>query len=244
VSNRDITRRKLAEKELMERIKRETVLTQTIHTMQLDMARDLHDTIGQNISYLRMRLDHICENNLQTQLDLEKEFANLLKVADESYDLIRGTMDMLHTGGLENLTKSFTKYVAQVEERSSFKIDMTSQGQTRLLTQHQVRQIFFVFREAMSNIEKYANASKVSVKLDWAEDNFALMISDDGSGFHPIELPTGSHYGIKFMKERIESLDGVFSVQSTEGKGTTIKISIPYEQIEAMSFLAKPGYFK
>jgi signal transduction histidine kinase len=49
-------------KELQERNRTEKILTQTIHTMQLDIARDLHDTIGQNIGFLRMRLDHLSDS--------------------------------------------------------------------------------------------------------------------------------------------------------------------------------------
>ena len=93
-------------------------------------------------------------------------------------------------------------------------------------------QVFFLFREALSNIEKYANASKVSVELDWAKDIFELLIEDNGCGFNLEDISPGTHYGIKFMKERIESINGNFSIQSMVGKGTAIKITIPSEQFD------------
>ena len=71
VSNRDITARKLADKELAERNQKENLLTQTIHNMQIDIARDLHDTVGQNIGYLRMKLEHLSEIRQHSEVDLK-----------------------------------------------------------------------------------------------------------------------------------------------------------------------------
>ena len=230
VSNRDITGRKLAEKEIIERNQKENLLTEIIHTMQLEIARDLHDTVGQNIGFLRMRLDHLSETELQAHLDMNAEIANMLKVANESYDLIRGTLTVLQSGGLADPLPLFIQYANQVEERSSFKIDVSSQGEPQPLAPNQVRQLFFVFREALSNIEKHAKASKVSVELNWADDCLALIVADNGHGFRLDDTQVRNHYGIKFMRERIESLKGVFSVQTKEGQGTRIKITLPYEK--------------
>ena len=228
VSNRDITARKQAEKEIREQNEKETILTQAIHTMQIDIARDLHDTVGQNIGYLRMKLDHLSETNLQSQNGMKFEIENMSKVADESYNLIRGTLDVLQSGGLVNPLTLFIQYANQIEERSPIRINVSSQGEPRPLAPNQVRQLFFVFREALSNVEKHANASEVSVELIWADDNLVLKIADDGQGFRLDDTQVRRHYGLKFMRERIELLKGGFSIQSTIGIGTSIKIDLPY----------------
>ena len=228
VSNRDITARKLVEKEIRERNQNENMLTQTLHTMQIDIARDLHDTVGQNISYLRMKLEHLAEADLHTKHDMKMEIKNMRSVADETFDLIRGTLDVLQSGGLVDPLTLFIQYANQIEERSPFRINVSSQGEPRPLAPIQVRQLFFVFREALSNVEKHANASEVSVELIWDDDNLALMIMDDGQGFRLDDTQVRRHYGLKFMRERIELLKGVFSIQSTNSIGTRIKISLPY----------------
>ena len=227
VSNRDITLRKLAENEIIERIKRENRLAQAIQNIQLDLARDLHDTVGQNIGYLRMRLDHLNETNLQTRLDLESEIARMLKVANESYDLVRGNLDLLQSASIDHPLPLLTQYADQVEERSFLKIKISTRGNPKPLYPTQIRQIFFVFREALNNIEKHAGASKVTVTLNWLEDKLSMVIEDDGHGFNPEESLNGNHYGLKFMKERMTSLEGDFSIQSKIDKGTKIKISLP-----------------
>lgn len=230
VSNRDITGRKQVEKEIRERDQKENMLTQTIHSMQLEIARDLHDTVGQNIGYLRMRLDHLAETGFPTQADPKKEVTNMLKVANESYDLIRGTLSVLQSGGLADPLALFVQYANQVEERSPFKINVSSRGEPRPLSPNQVRQLFYVFREALSNIEKHARAGQVSVELTWESANLNLMIADDGHGFRLDDTQVRHHYGLKFMKERIESVNGSFSVLSKDGKGTRIEITLPYEK--------------
>jgi PAS domain S-box-containing protein len=230
VSNRDITGRKLAEKEIRERDQKENMLTHTIHSMQLEIARDLHDTVGQNIGYLRMKLDHLSETGFPVQEDLKKEITNMLKVANESYDLIRGTLSVLQSGGLADPLALFIQYANQVEERSHFKINVSSQGEPRPLSPNQVRQLFYVFREALSNIEKHARAGQVSVALTWESANLNMMIADDGHGFRLDDTQVRHHYGLKFMKERIELVNGSFSVLSKDGSGTKIKITLPYEK--------------
>jgi PAS domain S-box-containing protein len=229
VSNRDITIRKRTEKEIEERNQKENLLTKTIHSMQIDIARDLHDTVGQNIGYLRMKLDHLSETDLQTQPEVRTEITNMLKVANESYDLIRGTLNVLQSGGLADPFPLFNQYAIQVEERSPFEINVSSQGEPRPLAPNQVRQLFFVFREALSNVEKHAKASHVFVEFIWDEDNLALVIADNGRGFSLEDTQVRNHYGLKFMRERIESLNGIFSVQSARGNGSKIKINLPYK---------------
>ena len=176
-----------------------------------------------------MKLDQLSDIDLRTKLNMHSEIDHMLEVANESYNLIRGTLTILQSGGLTDLLTVFIKYANQIGERSSFKIDVSCQGESKPLSPNQVRQLFYVFREALSNIEKHAEASKVSVELIWADDNFDLVIADDGKGFRQEDAQIYDHYGLKFMQERIEAVNGIFSVQSMNEHGTNIKISLPYE---------------
>ena len=85
------------ERLIEKKIREEANLAEKIRTMQLDIARDLHDTVGQNIGFLRMKLDHLSEKNEGEQSELEMEIRSMSKVANESYDLVRGTLAVLQT---------------------------------------------------------------------------------------------------------------------------------------------------
>lgn len=231
VSNRDITERKQAEMDIQERNQKEKLLTQTIHTMQLDIARDLHDTVGQNIGYLRMKLDHLSDTGLQRQIDINNELRILSEVANESYDLIRGTLAVLQSESSADLFRLFIRYAEQIQERSSFKIDFSSQGDPRLMSARRMRQLFYIFREALNNIEKHSNASQVSIEMTWDEDCLTFVIFDNGKGFDVNATQFGSHYGLKFMRERAELLNGSLIVHSGMGAGTEILIQMPYDDV-------------
>jgi len=229
MSNRDITDQKQVERDLRERNQKEKILTQTIHTMQLDIARDLHDTIGQNISFLRMKLDHLAEKKIRKQAEIQLELQSMARAADESYDLMRGTLAMLQSENSTDLFRLFTRYAEQIEERSSFKIDLSTQGEPRFMSAKRMRQLFYIFREILNNIEKHANASHVSIKMTWDSGCLTLLVFDNGSGFEIDKVQYGSHYGLKFMRERVELLNGSLSIRSALGSGTDIILQVPYE---------------
>ncbi len=204
----------------------ENLLTEKIRTVQLDIARDLHDTIGQNISYLRMRLEHLASSDPDSKN--AAEIQQMCAVANESYDLVRGTLAMLQSSNFGDLQALFSRYAGQIAERADFEIDFNSQGSQKALTPYQIRQIFYIFREALSNIEKHAGASQVRVETQWDKENLTLLISDNGRGFDPAHMQNSTHYGLRFMRERTEQMNGSLSVLSTACSGTNIVVHVPY----------------
>jgi len=225
----DIVKQKQADKEIKERDQKEKMLSQTIHTMQLDIARDLHDTVGQNISYLRMKLDYLAKKKSVKKADMQTEIKSMTKAANESYDLIRGTLAVLQSGDSADLFRIFSRFAEQVEERSAFKVDFSSQGEPKSLSAKRMRQLFYIFREALNNIEKHACATQVSIKIDWNGDHLVFIVADNGNGFDYSTIQYSSHFGIKFMRDRVEILNGSMEVQSSLGAGTNIIIKVPYE---------------
>ena len=229
MSNRDITEQKQAERDIQERNQKEKILTQTIHTMQLDIARDLHDTLGQNISFLRMTLDHLAEKKIRKQAQMQLEIQNMARAANESYDLMRGTLAVLQSENSSDLFRLFTRYAEQIEERCAFRIKFSGRGEPRFMSARRMRQLFYIFREILNNIEKHSNATEVSIEMTWGQDCLRLVVFDNGSGFDPQHIQFGSHYGLRFMRERAELLNGSLTIRAAPGSGTNIMLTVPYE---------------
>jgi PAS domain S-box-containing protein len=229
VSNRDITERKRTEQKIIQQTQREAKLTETIRTIQTDMARDLHDTLGQNISYLRIKLAHLLESPGTEPAQITPQIQNMAKVADESYDLVREMLAILQSDYSANPLSLFTRYAERVAERSTIRIGITSQGDPYQLSPYQIRQLFYIFREALSNIEKYARANRVSGDFIWGDQTLTMVITDDGVGFDQDANQTTGHYGLKFMRERAELLKASFSIHSAPSNGTRITVVMPYE---------------
>jgi signal transduction histidine kinase len=151
------------------------------------------------------------------------------KVANESYELIRAMLAILQSGDSTDPLGLFTRFAKQIAERSTIQIDITSQGDPKQLSPKQIRQLFYIFREALSNIEKYAGADRVLGAFLWDNNALTFTISDNGRGFNPDTVQTQNHYGLKFMRQRAELLKGSFSIQSIPDQGTSIIIVVPYE---------------
>ena len=224
-----------AEKDSREREQKEHSLRQTIHNMQLDIARDLHDTIGQNIGFLRMKLDYLVDSNPPpTEGMMQAELIQMSRVATESYDLVRGTLAVLQSREPGDLLHLFKRFADQVVERSGLEVDFADQGEPVLVSSRQMRQLFYIFREALSNIEKHSGASRAIVNLCWEPEMVTLSISDNGRGFDAAMPPAmDSRYGLRFMRERAEMMNGLFQLKSTREAGTSISIRVPLEATHA-----------
>lgn len=85
--------------------------------------------------------------------------------------------------------------------------------------------LYQIFREAMHNVIKHANADKIKISLSFMGDNVILEIEDNGTGFDIKKIKEG-HYGLKNMKRRADALGGAFNIKSRIGEGTHIKLQL------------------
>ena len=86
--------------------------------------------------------------------------------------------------------------------------------------------LFRIYQEALTNIARHANATRVDAVLSQEENRIVLEIRDNGKGFNPNDMAKKT-LGLKGMQERALMIDGDFHIESTPGQGTYIQISIP-----------------
>ena len=77
-------------------------------------------------------------------------------------------------------------------------------------------------QEALSNIVRHAGASQALIRFTQEECEFVLEIQDDGRGFR--SLPNSTGYGLKTMHNHARMMNGIMTIDSTPGKGTTIQV--------------------
>lgn len=193
-----------------------------------NFSRDLHDTLGQNLAYLRLKLEEFSSSDSIDQVrGVKGEMKNLLDVADESLGLVRGMLSVLGTETQVNIERLMREHGAIVGERAGFSVSVNRQGEPRYLLPQIQRQVIFLYREALSNIERHAEASKVEVTLQWGENDLCVQIQDNGRGFDPQQADTNHHFGLAIMRERAEMLQGKFEVCSSSQAGTLIQFWVP-----------------
>ena len=195
---------------------------------RLRIARDLHDTLAQNISYLRLKLGQI--NTARPgygSTEFQEDLAKMLLVAEEAYEQVRDTLNELRTTEHRDLEEDLRPYVSQVSKRSGFSIDVQSCGSAGDLSCRQNREIMYIIREALNNVEKHADAQHVDINLRRLENELILTLGDDGKGFQPEEIDAGDHYGLAIMRERAQAINAELVIDSAPGKGTELIVSLP-----------------
>jgi two-component system sensor histidine kinase DegS len=96
--------------------------------------------------------------------------------------------------------------------------------------------VYRAVQEALTNIRKHADATKVNVRMQFQSDKFQVEVRDDGRGFDLSQTLEGAvavgHIGLLGMKQRADMLGGDVRIKTSEGSGTSITLSIPIQSQE------------
>jgi len=89
----------------------------------------------------------------------------------------------------------------------------------------------------LANVTRHANATQASVDLRYDSNRLTLIISDNGRGFQTTDnsLPDKGHFGLQGMRERAALIQAQLTIESTQGKGTTIKLDAPIAVVKGAS---------
>jgi len=188
-----------------------------------NFARELHDGINQLMVSVKFRLelarDKLLKNDESASNDLTKgcEVLNMAiqEVRRISHDLRPIQLDDL---GLESALHSM---IADFSERTGINAQIRLELPEQRLPDDIEITMYRIAQEALTNIEKHAEATQVGLRI-WSREGYIWVeITDDGQGFVPDK--TASGIGLLNMRERTELLSGRFSVKSRMGSGTKIR---------------------
>lgn len=198
------------------------------------IARNLHDTLAQNVSYLRLKLDELnADAPLQEIAAVKQEIERMSRVADEAYAQVRQTLLSFREGDARELAPAIRDLVEKVRARGQVEVEVEIEGETPALAPMARHNVLNICREALSNVEKHAARSNVRLTLTADPDRVEIEISDDGPGFDPEAVCWDQCYGIGIMYERARAAGGTLSVNSGVGRGTRVTLSIPVTGVGA-----------
>jgi signal transduction histidine kinase len=202
----------------------------TVETERSRLARDLHDTLGQNLGYVRLRLERL--GNDDTTLDkaqIQSELRHLSDLVDGTYEQVRGKLVELRPPASPDLASALSDYARVVGRRAHFAVEFHSHGQPRALSEHTQHEVVYFFREALINIEKHAKARCVTIELTWLADGVNISLADDGEGFDPQDVASTDHFGLKIMRERAQEVNGRLTLRSRRFFGTELTLWFPLD---------------
>lgn len=178
-----------------------------------EIAQKLHDTLAQNVGYLRLKLDQITGENAIREIGvILQELERMRSTADEAYQQVRNTLDELNPGQADNLVSTLFKQGRAISQRAGFSLRTSQVGRQHNLAASTRQQILYIVREALYNVEKHAKANLVHLQFIWLECELIIKITDDGVGFNPRVVPTEGHYGLWIMQQRAQEISGTLKI--------------------------------
>ena len=184
------------------------------------MARDLHDGLVQELSFIRSQTASMAGG-----MEVPGMAEHLAAAADRALQESRRAVEALSGEGPEDLAGALRSAAAEIAARSGTVVVV--RGGAGAEVAGDVREALArVVREATSNAVRHGKASSVSIGLGVEDGSLTVSIEDDGKGFDP-STPAERGFGLHSMRERVENLGGRFAVRSEPGVGTAVAVSVP-----------------
>ncbi len=222
-------RRAVVEAELSQ-VLRHTVADQEAERQRI--SRELHDTLGQSLTLLQLGLEGVGQVS-QTDPDVQARVGQLKALAADvgrevnrlAWEIRPTVLDDL---GLQTAVRNLLEtWSAGCGIR--FDLEMRC-GDRRLAPDIEVT-LYRVLQEALTNVVRHADASRVGVILTFADRQVDMIIEDDGSGFAAGtgegENPPSRRLGLLGIRERLSLAGGTLEIESASGEGTTLFVRIP-----------------
>jgi signal transduction histidine kinase len=212
--------------------KRTSALKTAVTEERQRISRELHDRVLQFLSSARLRAESSRRHLLNKRIALEKELLSIEENIDKAIVEIRNLLtenqnpEELQAGSLERRLK---KELEIFRARTGFKIDFRCAVGVHNLPPVIERELYFSLREGILNAVRHSRASELHLTLSTTPQGCEARLRDNGVGFEPASGENSSHYGLRGMKERIQKIGGKIHVDTAPGKGTEIKISIPFD---------------
>jgi signal transduction histidine kinase len=194
------------------------------------MAREIHDTLAQELAAMIRQLqaaDRVRDQPEQWQHHMDQ----VQLLAHRGLDEARRSVQALRPAPLEKtrLPEAVAEFAQAWSKTSGVSLSVDTNGTpVPMITGIEVA-LFRVAQEALANVAKHANASRVGITLSYLDDVVLLDVRDDGVGFVPDTTGPGEDggYGLGTMRQRLQGVGGTLEIESGPGEGTAIGASVP-----------------
>jgi signal transduction histidine kinase len=211
---------------LRESLRRETVLEERTR-----IARELHDSLEQELTGLSLQLttaaNHFKQNPDQAWGNLETARRMLQHTKGEA----RRAVWQLRSQLLEQagLAKAISETSTQIINGKGVRLQFEVNGPPRRLAAELENDLLRIAQEAVTNAIKHAQPEQILIHIDYGPENIRLRVQDDGCGFdakHWADLG-GGHFGLLGLHERAGKMGAALRVSSEAGEGTVIEVELP-----------------
>jgi len=220
----------------------EQLLTQAVLAQEEERERisvDLHDSVAQWLaaaSYQAQTVSALLSEDGNSEV--RSELASMENTIDKSLKELRRVVVGLRPPALDELglTHALQQSLGDLKT-DGLNCRFSEVGTPFRLVSNMEIAVYRIVQEALTNIRKHANASKVNLRLRFQEDKLLVEISDNGTGFDLSQTLDSAisvgRVGLLGMKQRAETLGGDISIKTGRGTGTAVTLSLPVQhQVE------------
>jgi NarL family two-component system sensor histidine kinase YdfH len=206
----------------------------TVKAERQRIARNLHDTLTQELAGISLQLSAAVKNLDKGNLTAVREILTETSAASRSsLKESRELLSELCTIQYDNLSDRLAMLFDAFQKGHQLKIQ-NSLKDVPEYSQEQMTEIVRIVVEALNNVEKHTDAKEVIIRSDIKDAMFVLQIIDFGAGFSLEKPNLKGHYGMQGMQERAISLGGTLDVTSVVNEGTTVTLKIPTVRKETL----------
>ncbi|HWX53426.1 MAG TPA: MEDS domain-containing protein [Verrucomicrobiae bacterium] len=197
------------------------------------IAREIHDELGSALTSLKWDLEEVhkqVSEGKQPSLPVPgKKLESMIKLTDTTIDTVRRIASELRPSILDDLglLEAVEWQAQQFQARTGIICHCKSRVDTIDLDLDKSTAIFRIFQEALTNVARHAQASRVDILLDHQAGEFVLRVRDNGRGITEEEKSKGFSLGLLGMRERAHLIGGKILVTGEEGEGTIVVVRVP-----------------
>ena len=226
---------------LHDRINRAAARTTALNEQFLrNIATDLHDGPGQGLALASMRIESLanicgnCEQSLGRNGNVSEDFRTIHLALQSALTDLRSILRGLQLPEIEQLSLAETLQRAadDHERKTGVAVPLMLDNVPDAAPLPVKITLYRVLQESLANGFRHGGGRGQRVAVAGSAGQVSVEVADEGKGFDPNALKADGHFGLDWMRERVELLGGSFDVRSAVGRGTVVRVSLPLWQLE------------
>jgi signal transduction histidine kinase len=193
------------------------------------LARELHDELGAILTASRMDVAWVRRKAPDLPPEILNKLQRVLEHLDQGVALKRRIIEGLVPSALLNLglVPALETLMEEFTHRGEVRTQIDLPEVSPPLTREQSIAIYRIVQEALTNIERHAQARNVSLRLRHEDGAVRVVVRDDGKGMADMDARRLKSHGLRGMRQRVAALRGDLSIKSGEGEGTVVTVVLP-----------------
>lgn len=204
------------------------------------ISRELHDEVGQSLTAISVTLATFCNHSEADSEGRSQRLAATQRLLQETMETVHRFARDLRPAMLDELglLPALRSYLKSFAERSGLRVRFRGNPIAEELKDDQKTVLFRIAQESLNNTCKHAQASQVEVAIRKRKDGICLEVADDGRSFKADSINTAKRrgrLGFLGMQERVRLVNGRFTMSAIPGRGTTVRVVIPFPSMPVTS---------